>query len=56
VRVGGGVERLRRWPLLGRNRWYDFTVTCAEVPGFSRRFAGRAENGRDGISDPAMGT
>jgi len=56
VRVGGGVERLRRWPLLGRNRWYDFTVTCAEVPGFSRRFAGRAENGRAGISDPAMGT
>ena len=55
VRVDGGVERSRRWPLSGRNRWYDFTVTCAEVPGFSRRFAGRAENGRAGISDPAMG-
>ena len=56
VRVVDGVERVRRWPVSGRNRWYDFTVTCAEVPGFSRRFAGRAENGRPGISDPAMGT
>ncbi len=51
-----GTERVRRWPVAGRNRWYDFTVTCVEVPGFARRFAGRAENGRDGISDPAMGT
>ncbi len=56
VRVDDGVPRVRRWPLSGRNRWYDFTVTCAEVPGFSRRFAGRAENGRPGVSDPAMGT
>lgn len=55
VRVNGGVARSRRWPLSGRQRWYDFTVTCMEVPGFSRRFAGRAENGRASISDPAMG-
>lgn len=55
VRVKGGVERSRRWPLSGRQRWYDFTVTCTEVPGFARRFAGRAENGRPSISDPAMG-
>lgn len=55
VRVEGGVERSRRWPLAGKHRWYDFTVTCVEVPGFSRRFAGRAENGRPSISDPAMG-
>lgn len=54
ARVNGGVAQMRRWPL--RHRWYDFTVTCAEAPGFSRRFAGRAENGRHGISDPAMGT
>jgi phospholipase C len=56
VRVEAGKERVRRWPLSNRHRWYDFTVTCAEVPGFSRRFAGRAENGKKGISDPAMGT
>jgi len=54
VRVDDGVERVAG--LSGRNRWYDFTVTCAEVPRFACRFAGRAENGRDGISDPAMGT
>jgi phospholipase C len=31
--------------------WYDFTAYAA---GFTRRFAGRMETGRDGISDPAM--
>jgi phospholipase C len=36
-------------------RWYDFTVTVDELPGFSRRIAGRVETGRDGWSDPAQG-
>jgi phospholipase C len=56
VSVNGGAERSRRWPLSGRQRWYDFTVTCREMPAFSRRFAGRAETGRPSISDPAMGS
>lgn len=56
VRVPSGHERVRRWHLSSKHRWYDFTVTCNEAPGFLRRFAGRAENGRRGISDPAMGT
>jgi phospholipase C len=56
MRVSPGDDRVRRWPLSNKHRWYDFTVTCREAPGFSRRFAGRAENGRKGISDPAMGT
>ncbi len=34
--------------------WYDFTVTVAGQPDFSRRFAGRMETGMDSISDPAM--
>jgi len=33
----------------------DFTVTAGEQSGFSRRFAGRVENGRDSFSDPALG-
>ena len=37
----------------GSGNWYDLLV---EAPGFSRRFAGRVEIGRDSISDPAMGT
>ncbi len=37
------------------DRWYDFVVTCPALPGYSRRFAGRVETGKDGVSDPAMG-
>ncbi len=33
---------------------YDFSVTAEELPGFERRFAGRVETGRHGLSDPAM--
>jgi phospholipase C len=40
------------WDLASSGYWYDFTVTGDD--GFERRFAGRMETGRDGISDPAM--
>lgn len=33
--------------------WYDVAVSCG---GFLRHFAGRIENGKDSISDPAMHT
>jgi len=36
--------------------WYDFTVNETARPGFQRRFAGRMETGRHGLSDPAFGT
>lgn len=55
VRVAKGVKRVR-WALSRKHRWYDFTITCEETPGFARRCAGRAENGRRGVTDPAMGT
>ena len=35
--------------------WHDLSVRLAESPAFLRRFAGRIETGRDGVSDPAMG-
>ncbi|WP_261719964.1 phosphocholine-specific phospholipase C [Streptomyces sp. FZ201] len=35
-------------------RWYDLTVTSDTDPAFLRRFAGHVENGRPGVSDPAM--
>jgi phospholipase C len=44
----------RRWSLRDSARWYDFSVTSPEWPGWSQRFAGRLENGRDGFSDPAL--
>lgn len=43
----------RSWKLTDSGNWYDFTLTAA---GFERRFAGRMENGKNLISDPAMGT
>jgi phospholipase C len=35
--------------------WYDLSMSLANAPGFVRRYAGRVETGRPGISDPAMG-
>jgi phospholipase C len=35
--------------------WYDFTVTLSNHPTFSKRYAGKVETGKEGVSDPAMG-
>ncbi|MBN8887096.1 MAG: phospholipase C, phosphocholine-specific [Rudaea sp.] len=35
-------------------RWYDLIVSDGTDGGFRREFAGYIENGRDGISDPAI--
>ncbi len=43
------------WSLNASGRWYDFSVTVDQVSGFLRRFAGRVETGKAGVSDPAMG-
>ncbi|GLW48663.1 phospholipase C, phosphocholine-specific [Streptomyces sp. NBRC 14336] len=40
--------------LRASRRWYDLTVTSDTDPAFLRRFAGHVENGRPGVSDPAM--
>ncbi|MFG3322287.1 phosphocholine-specific phospholipase C [Streptomyces sp. NPDC048171] len=37
-------------------RWYDLTVTSDSDPAFLRRFCGHVENGRPGVSDPALVT
>lgn len=50
----GGSQDLH-WDLSGSACWYDFVVSCAELPGYMRRFAGRVETGKHGLSDPAMG-
>ncbi|WP_333767025.1 phosphocholine-specific phospholipase C [Streptomyces sp. IBSBF 2435] len=42
---------------LGRSRrWYDLAVTADHDPGYLRRLAGHVENGRPGVSDPAIAT
>lgn len=44
------------WSVSPSANWYDFSVSVATLAGWSRRFAGRLENGRDGFSDPALGS
>ena len=53
--VAAGKSVDLHWDLTESASWYDFVVTCTEQPGFSRRFAGRVETGKHGVSDPAMG-
>lgn len=55
VSVAPNAEAEQTWPLCDCGNWYDFSVRVQELPGFARRFAGRIETGKDGISDPAMG-
>ncbi|MDF3849465.1 MULTISPECIES: phosphocholine-specific phospholipase C [Achromobacter] len=49
--VEPGAVAEHHWSIAESGNWYDFTVTAE---GFERRFAGRMENGRHGVSDPAM--
>jgi phospholipase C len=53
VRAGATVRRVV--DLRASHRWYDLTVTTSAAPGYVRRFAGHVENGRVGVSDPALG-
>lgn len=55
VMLAPGETAVRTWPLGAAGNWYDLSLQVRELPGFTRRLAGRMENGRDGISDPAMG-
>lgn len=54
VTVRPGATVCRTVDLLASRRWYDLTVTSEADPAFLRRFAGRVENGRPGVSDPAI--
>lgn len=36
------------------SNWYDFSLKISGVAGFEKRYAGRVETGKPGISDPAM--
>ncbi|MCW1383694.1 phospholipase C, phosphocholine-specific [Novosphingobium sp. KCTC 2891] len=48
-------RRQHRWQLDATGGWYDFVLTSPEAPAFRRRLAGRLENGRPTITDPARG-
>ncbi|MGG1948268.1 phosphocholine-specific phospholipase C [Trinickia sp. NRRL B-1857] len=50
--VPAGMQVEPYWTLAASSGWYDFTLTAEN--GLMRRFAGRIETGKDGISDPAI--
>lgn len=50
-----GGEATQSWSLSRSGHWYDFTLRVAGLDGYTRRFAGRVETGRDSVSDPALG-
>ncbi|MBT2673102.1 phospholipase C, phosphocholine-specific [Streptomyces sp. ISL-14] len=54
VTVRPGATVRRTVDLAVSRRWYDLTVTSDADPAFLRRFAGHVENGRPGVSDPAI--
>ncbi len=43
-----------RWICSAGKRWYDVKVVSDKDAAFLRRFAGHVENGRPGVSDPAI--
>ncbi|HJS34552.1 MAG TPA: phospholipase domain-containing protein, partial [Pseudoxanthomonas sp.] len=50
-KIKAGDTDTKHWNLKKSGDWYDFTVTSEN---FERRFAGRVETGKPGVSDPAM--
>ncbi|MCX5372160.1 phosphocholine-specific phospholipase C [Streptomyces sp. NBC_00103] len=56
VRLRPGGSLRRTLDLRASRRWYDLTVTSGADRAFLRRFAGHVENGRPGVSDPAIVT
>ncbi|RPE09252.1 phospholipase C, phosphocholine-specific [Chitinophaga lutea] len=54
-KVSRGKKESIVLPLNKSNYWYDFSVSVQGDDHFEQRYAGRAENGREGLSDPAIG-
>jgi phospholipase C len=51
-RLGVGEKATVLLPL--SHGWYDVSVRVKGKDGFEKRYAGRVETGKDGVSDPAM--
>jgi phospholipase C len=52
--LGAGASRSMVLHLGRSHQWYDFGVTIAGAGRYLRRYAGRVETGKAGVSDPAM--
>jgi len=54
-RLGAGQSDEQHVALDDTHGWYDLIVTVAGDTDFEQQFAGHVENGKDSVSDPAMG-
>jgi phospholipase C len=54
-RLRSGQSDRQQWNLKKTFGWYDLSIAVDTDPGFLRRPAGHLENGRDSVSDPALG-
>ena len=52
IRIAPGKTKKKSWDLKSSANWYDFSVKMGD--GYLRRFGGRVETGKAGVSDPAM--
>jgi len=53
--IGGGKSATKSFAVSRTRGWYDLVVTAAHDAAVELRYAGHLENGRESISDPAMG-
>jgi phospholipase C len=53
--IGAGQTESRYFSLSHFGGWYDLVITVASDASIKYHFAGHAENGKDSISDPALG-
>ncbi|MGA0609627.1 phosphocholine-specific phospholipase C [Caldimonas sp. KR1-144] len=56
IELDAGRELRLKWEVERSGRWYDLVITVDGDADFRVQLAGRVENGRDGISDPAFGS
>ncbi|MGN7884874.1 phosphocholine-specific phospholipase C [Dyadobacter endophyticus] len=56
INIPADGKVVREWACGNQGNWYDLTVQFRSKGEFQRRFAGRIETGRHGISDPGMAT
>lgn len=54
-RLNAGQASIVVLDLSKSHRWYDFSITIDANDQYTRRYAGRVENGMLGLTDPAIG-
>lgn len=54
IKLKASSEKTLKISLKKQQRWYDILLT-SNIGDFSRRYAGRLENGKHSVSDPLMG-